>query len=389
MFGLCAPNDVYARCASVVGAPKRTKTATNAATASTPSVGRTARRSVAGTVTRRSAARNAQAPIAATAASTTTATARRCPWLEAAAAEASSRVNASERAASTTAAAGAGAMNASPASSCSAARVDEKGDEQADRERNPAAAPEGEVERRDEYDERDAAANPPKQAVTAEREAGREQRPDRRERTERVPVPDRVAQAVAGDGIEGPEALGEEPRRQRVRTDDSDCREQSEQQAGNHAPAHGDHCEQRSPDVDEVALGFERCVRRRNRPRVRCDRPRKQGGEAADERHLERRQPDIRGHRESGRRSRKQREAGPAPRRREVAALNGRDRDDQTDDAKAGEKRIAPARNAVACAQDCSPAPRRADGRDDAGAHPRIAASSRSSAGRLASRRSA
>ncbi len=141
-------------------------------------------------------------------------------------------------------------------------RVDSDGHGEAGGERQPASSPEGEVENRDEEHEARRRERPEHDPVSARREPHRHDDPDDDEDRDRVPVAERIRKAVAGEGVERADSIGEESRRQRVGRDRHDsCEERGQEEREATTAEHGER--ERERDVHERALDLVHRLGRR------------------------------------------------------------------------------------------------------------------------------
>jgi hypothetical protein len=107
------------------------------------------------------------------------------------------------------------------------ARVQQERDQESEGERDPRTPTEGKEHRRDEHDRqrrRDAARD---SAVGPRRESERQEHAHDGEDAEAVPVADRIAQSVSGDGVELGESIRQHAREEGVTRDERDTCEDS------------------------------------------------------------------------------------------------------------------------------------------------------------------
>ena len=200
----------------------------------------------------------------------------------------------------------------------------EQRDEQTGDERCPRSAAVGVVERRQQHDQRDGGEDAQRRDPSHDCRAEREQRGGAGEDPERIPVTDRDEQAVIG--LWAAEVVGEEARPERVEADRGRAEHETAEPALQVAAAQQQQRAGGCGRVDHGPLALVDCGARRTGPHGRAEREyaEQRGGddpggvEAA---------PARRDEHDGDERHPRERERGPAERRREVPAVRSRDGD--------------------------------------------------------------
>ena len=201
-----------------------------------------------------------------------------------------------------------------------AARVDRDGHGEPDCSGDPGSPAEREVERGEEDRLRRRGHGACGDGLRPGREAEREEGAHRGEEAGRVPVGQRLFEPVRGDGVEGSEALGKEPRQEAVagrEEDRGECRRQQERHsfAAQHEQNRGE-----DGDVHEHAQPFEDGRRRVLAPHDREPRPGAEPGQPSERDEREPARPCRHAEPEDGGDEDERDQRGPRPRGREIAA---------------------------------------------------------------------
>src|SRR4029079_12108536 len=109
------------------------------------------------------------------------------------------------------------------------------------RERNPAATPEREIERREQRNEECSGGCANRGSAPMNREAEREHSAERRERRETVPVAERLREPLGGCGVVNAKHVREQPGAQAEEGDCSDRAQQATEQRPLGSSGAGEH----------------------------------------------------------------------------------------------------------------------------------------------------
>ena len=200
---------------------------------------------------------------------------------------------------------------------------------------DPCSAAEREVDRCEQERQGRCGQGARRDRLRAGREAEREQRTHDREDAERVPVRQRLREAVLGNGVEDAESLGEEPRQQPVARGEEDGREGRREDERHRGAPNDDEQRGEGGDVQQQALALEHGRGDVVAPEQREPGPHTEPGEAAEREEGEARRLDRRAENEQRRDDDERNEGAPGPGRREVAAARERDQRQAENQAEA------------------------------------------------------
>lgn len=196
---------------------------------------------------------------------------------------------------------------------------------------------EGELDRQREERERRGSGGAGPELAGAGGEAGREQqRGQGREHSERVPVADRLRQPVAGDRVELPHAVGKQPCGEGVGADQADRDRRPGQQLCHGPAANEQHERRQAGEIDERAFELVDRLDPGARPHDRQAEPDEEGGRGGEQRELRARERDLLAEQQGHDRAPGEHERAPAPARREVPTVVGREDAEQERDAEDG-----------------------------------------------------
>ena len=193
-----------------------------------------------------------------------------------------------------------------------------------DCQRPPGAPAEREVLGYGEHGENRAPQDCKGRASAVRDDAESEQEPDRRQETERVPVPERLGEPILEAGVaRSVEPIGKEPGRERVARNETDADERARKDPRTVPAPHDDRHREGQCDVDEHPLHLAQRRGRADRPHGRkCD-PRRERPHAERERDAEpSRNFGALGDQQDARRN-EERERHPPPGLREVGSFAG------------------------------------------------------------------
>ena len=193
-----------------------------------------------------------------------------------------------------------------------------------EKECEPWAPPEREVERRQQDDERRRRKTTDDCVTRLGRESQCEDAAERAEGPERVPVPERLGEPVGGDGVIGRQSAREQPRREAVHGERSH-RDEYRAQHGSYVISTYEESERRGKrDVAQGSLDLVHRLRGRRGPEKRQGGPAEERNQRTHIRDLVARNDNSASDQECHERAPREQEGAPSPRGRGIAAVRGR-----------------------------------------------------------------